>query len=87
MDYKISYKSSVERDFRKIDRTQVMRILDKIDTNLSKNPGKDKKLSGEYKDLYSYRVENYRVIYTILSNKKMILILSISHRKDIYKTL
>lgn len=87
MDDKISYKSSVERDFRKIDRTKVMRILDKIDTDLPKNPGKDKKLSGEYKDLYSYRLENHRVIYTILLNKKMILILSISHRKDIYKTL
>ena len=86
MNYKISYKSSVEKDLRKIDRTQVKRILDKIDTDLPKNPGKDKKLSGEYKNLYSYRVGNYRVIYTILSIKKMILILSISHRKDAYRS-
>ena len=84
MVYKISYKSSVEKDFRKIDRSQVIRILNKIENDLASNPGKDKELTGTYKNLYSYRVGNYRVIYTILHKKETILILRVGHRKEVY---
>ncbi len=51
MVYKISYKSSVEKDFRKIDRSQVIRILNKIENDLASNPCKDKELTGTFKDL------------------------------------
>ena len=85
MAYKITYKSSVEKDLRKIDKPQVIRIIDKIENELVKYPGKDKELSGEFKGLYSYRIGDYRVIYTILQKRKTILILRIGHRKEIYK--
>jgi len=82
--YKISYKSSVEKDFRKIDRSQIIRILNKIDNDLASNPGKGKELTGTFTGLYSYRVGNYRIIYTILHKKETILILRVGHRKEIY---
>ena len=85
MAYKITYKSSVEKDLRKIDKPQVIRILDKIENELAKNSGKDKELSGEFKGLFSYRIGDYRVIYTILQKRETILILRIGHRKEIYK--
>ena len=84
MVYKISYKSSVEKDFRKIDRSQVIRILNKIENDLASNPCKDKELTGTFKGLYSYRVGNYRIIYTILHKKETILILQVGHRKEVY---
>lgn len=84
MVYKISYKSSVEKDFRKIDRLQVTRILNKIENDLASNLGKDKELTGTFKDLYSYQVGNYRIIYTILHKKETILILRVGHRKEVY---
>ena len=84
MVYKISYKSSVEKDFRKIDRSQVIRILNKIDNDLASNPGKDKELTGTFKGLYSYCVGNYRVIYAILHKIETILILQVGHRKEVY---
>lgn len=79
---KISFKESVENDLKKIDKNERIKILNKIKIELVKNPGIDKLLKGEYKDLYSYRVGNYRVIYTMLIDE--ILILKIGHRKDIY---
>jgi mRNA interferase RelE/StbE len=85
LTYKKTYKSSVEKDLRKIDKPQVIRILDKIENELAKNPGKDKELTGELKGLYSYRIGDYRVIYTILQKRETILILRIGHRKEIYK--
>jgi len=82
--YKTCYKSSVEKDLKKIDKQQVKRIFDKIESDLSVNPGKDKKLTGEYKGLFSYTVGDYRIIYSLISDKETILILRISHRKDVY---
>ena len=87
MDYKIEYKSSVIKDLKNIDKNEIKKIINKIDNYLSKNPGKDKKLSGDYKDLYSFCVGNYRIIYCIIEEKKIILILIIGHRKGIYKKL
>ena len=84
MGYKIEYKASVAKDLKKIDKTQINKLLDKIDNDLANNPGKDKELTCEFKGLYSYRIGNYRVIYTILESKETILILRIGHRKEVY---
>ena len=79
---KISFKASVEKDLRKIDKNEREKILKKIKNELITNPGIDKQLTGTFKGLYSYRVGNYRIIYYIL--KEEILILRIFHRKDAY---
>ncbi len=83
--YNIKYKSSVIKDLNKLDKVKLKRLLNKIERELSNNPGKDKMLSGNYKGLFSYRIGNYRVIYTVLKNKETILILKIGDRKDIYR--
>ena len=84
MAYTIKFKSSVLKDLKKIDKHHLQRLLDKIDNDLAEDPGKGKALSGEYKGLYSFRIGDYRVIYTILNVSKIVLILRIGHRKDIY---
>lgn len=80
----ISYKKSVSKDLNKIDKNQCKRILNKIEKELSEHPAKGKKLTGNYKGLISYRIGEYRVIYSIISDNK-ILILRIAHRKEVYK--
>jgi mRNA interferase RelE/StbE len=42
-----------------------------------------KKLKGE--DAYRIRVGNYRVIYEIEDDKIIVIVVSVGHRKDIYK--
>jgi mRNA interferase RelE/StbE len=44
-----------------------------------------KRLKGEFKSIYRYRIGSYRVFYTIDSEKKMVFILDITHRKDAYR--
>jgi len=83
--YKVNYKSSIIKDLKKLDKKQCTRLINKIERELSSNPKKGKELTGEYKGLYSYRVGDYRVIYTIL--KDAILILKLGHRKNIYKSI
>lgn len=83
MEYNIVYKSSVKKDLKKISKKELPVILNDIEYVLKITPLKGKELKGEFAGLFSYRIGNYRVIYTILGNT--ILVLRVSHRKDVYK--
>jgi len=79
--YKVIYKASVERDLKKIDKTEAARILNKVERDLGRDPAKGEALKGPFQDLFRYRIGDYRVIYT--KTKDGILVLRIGHRKDV----
>lgn len=83
MGYKIFYKQSVFKDFKKISRQARSRVFDQLTKTLSENPKQGKKLKGPFKGLYSYRIGDYRVVYTFIP--KGVLVLRVSHRKEVYK--
>lgn len=85
MKSKILYKESVEKDYRRIDHSQRMRIKEKIDNDLANNPHAGKRLKGAYSELFSVRVGDYRVLYTFIPDG--ILIVRVAHRKEVYKLL
>ena len=82
--YKVIFTKSVKKDFRKIPKLEVLKILNEI-AYLAKNPrsSKTKKLKGE--KLYRLRVGNYRVIYDIQDNLMLIFVVKVGHRSDIYR--
>lgn len=82
--YKVIFTKSVKKDFRKIPKLEVSKILNEIE-ELAKNPrsSKTKKLKGER--LYRLRVGNYRVIYDIQDNLMLIFVVKLGHRSDIYR--
>jgi len=43
-----------------------------------------KKLSGE-KDIYRVRVGNYRVLYQIIDKVLVIVVVSVGHRREVYR--
>lgn len=53
---------------------------------LSENPFAGKKLTGDLKGYFSYRVGSYRILYIIDTNEKKVYIAAIGHRKDVYRT-
>jgi len=81
--FRINYKRSVFNDIKKIDRPVAERILREIESGLAKNPETGEVLTGQFKGLYKYRVGNWRVIYSILSDT--VLILRIRHRSVVYQ--
>jgi len=83
LSYKISFKSSVYKDLKKIDKTKTEQILGKIEKELTENPDAFPQLSGKFSGLRKFRVGNYRIIFTLIEDT--VLILRISHRKDIYR--
>lgn len=44
-------------------------------------------LSGQYKGLRRYRVGDYRIICYLDSNEKIITIMKIGHRKEVYRNI
>ena len=64
------------------------KIFEDIYPLLINNPffgGNIKKLKGEYKDVYRFRIGNYRLFYKIDEQKSLIVIIDIEKRQDAYK--
>ena len=84
MAYKITFKKSVSKDLKKIDKSIVIEIFDKINTELSKNANKYPQLKGKFAGLRKFRVGDYRIIFSIIEIET-VLILRIAHRKEVYR--
>ena len=69
MAYNITYKKSVLKDLKRIDKKQLRRIIGNIEKKLKSKPGTGKALAGEFKGLFRLRVGAYRVIYSILEKE------------------
>lgn len=80
---RVHYKDRAYKDLEKINKPIRQVIMDKITINLSKIPPEGKLLSGDLKGLFSYRVGDYRVLYTKI--QEGVLVLRIGHRREVYK--
>ena len=85
--FKIKFNTSAAKDLRKLTKKQlkiVPSLIKSIDS-LSGNPYYGKPLKGNKKGCYSLRVGDYRIIYEVYPSKKIVYIIRIGHRKDIYR--
>ena len=85
-EYKIFFKKSVEKDFKKIPKKYLLKILEKIDElKINPKPDGSEKLTGY--DLYRIRQGSYRIVYSIQDQELIIWVIKVGHRKEIYKKL
>ena len=83
MAFRITYKTSVFRDLKKLGKKESERILDQIEQQLSLDPESFPELKGKFAGLRKMRLGDYRVIYAILEDE--VLVLRIGHRKEVYR--
>ena len=82
--YKIYFKASVEKDFKKIPKKDTKKILQLIDSlTIEPRPNNCEKLSDQEK--YRVRQGRYRIIYSIQDDKLTVWVVKIGHRRDIYR--
>ena len=82
--YEIRFAKTVYKDFRGIPKSEVSRILQKIQQLASEpRPIGSEKLSGA--ELYRIRQGNYRIIYSINDQVVMVTVVKVGHRKHVYK--
>ena len=89
----LKYKIAETETFEKKVTTQKYKFLykkikDYIYPILRENPlfGPNiKRLKGEYKEIYRYRIGDYRLFYKVSEETVIVLIIDIENRKDAYK--
>lgn len=84
----VVYTKSSIKDLKRLLKKIRERILKKIDFFISQKDflGNAKALKGFGKNVYRFRIGEYRVIFRLgkKSSIRILLILRIKHRKDIY---
>ena len=82
--YKIFFKRSVAKDLKSIPKNDLRRILDCI-AMLAENPRPpgSEKLSGL--ERYRERQGQYRIVYSIQDDDLTVCVVTIGHRKDVYR--
>ena len=83
MEYQVRTKPSVNKDLKKLDKSDYYRILAAF-TVLSKDPFVGKKMYGKYKSCYNYRVWPYRIIYQVYNKALVVLVIRVGHRQGVY---
>lgn len=84
--FEISFKRSVTKDLRSIPKHAVISVLERIQ-RLSDDPRGEGcvKLSGY--ELYRVRLGKYRIVYEIRDTELVVVVIKVSHRSNIYRSL
>lgn len=73
-------------DLRRLDKARAKDIVGKVDDHLSEDPlALGKPLKGIFRGLFRYRCGDYRVIYSIDRREERLVVLTVGHRKDVYR--
>ena len=56
-----------------------------LSTVIARNPFIGKALKADLKGLYSYRLGDYRIIYSIVRHKLIVQIVKVMHRREVYR--
>lgn len=93
--YSLDIDKKASKDILSLDKSTRNFILDELESfinNFDEEYEKElikltkiKALKGEFKGLYRLRLRTYRVIYEKINNKLVILVLRVSHRKNVYR--
>ncbi|HLU82720.1 MAG TPA: type II toxin-antitoxin system RelE/ParE family toxin [Trueperaceae bacterium] len=82
--YRLEFRPAAIRALRQLDAVSASRVRGAIALLASEpRPPGSRKLSG--RDAYRVRVGDYRIIYTIDDPKRIVVVVLIGHRKDVYR--
>ena len=83
-DYVVVFAKSAWRDLESLDAVTVQRVFSKIEA-LTKQPRPPgcQKLRGS-KNLWRIRVGDYRVVYSIFDDRRLVDVAAVRHRREAY---
>ena len=83
--FDLQWRNSTKKDLRSLPRQEVPRIVAAAGELASDPlPHDSKKLSGSERT-YRIRVGDYRIVYEVFTDLKIVEIQRIRHRKDVYR--
>jgi len=84
MKYNLILSSKFDKEFSHLDKKLQDRVVEGL-KEIKENPYEGKPLKGRLKEMLSWRVGKYRILYQIQGNKLIIIVINIEHRKHVYK--
>lgn len=89
MSWTIKVSSKAEKYFKRLDNNIKQRIKEILsEMSLLTNPREHfsvKPLTGQLKGFYRLKVGDYRIIFSILKEDRIIAVVNIAPRGDVYK--
>ena len=84
-DYSIQVKPSARKEMEALPDHVLARVLERVESlRHTPRPAGCKKLKG-YKDSWRIRIGDWRVVYIIDDNAKLISVTRIAHRREVYE--
>lgn len=85
MTFEISYDKQPVKFLKKLNKSIVKRVLDKIDAVFTNEPvpSDAKRIFGEH-GVFRIRIGDYRILYRIDYEKNIIVIFKIDKRENVY---
>lgn len=84
MKYEVEISPSARKSLAKIQKKDRLRIEGAIEL-LRSNPYPPAAIKLTERSEYRVRVGSYRVVYDIVKGRLVILVLTVGHRKDVYR--
>lgn len=87
MTWAVEFDEAAAKELRKLDRQMQREILNYFRQRIAtdEDPRRfGKPLSRDLVGLWRYRVRDYRMICNIEDDKLIVLVVRVSHRKDVY---
>lgn len=83
-DYRISFAKSARKELEGLEAVVVRRVFPKIEALANQpRPSGCRKLEG-FKNLWRIRIGDYRVVYSIDDDKRIVDITAVRHRSKAY---
>lgn len=83
--YKLSFRRSAEKELRKIPKSDLRKIIEKIGLlSVNPRPSGTQLLKGEGR-YYRIRQGDYRVVYEIDDSASQVVIIKVGHRREVYR--
>lgn len=84
--YNIFYTEEAKSVIDRLTPKKQRQIKDAVE-RIAQNPSLGKHLTQELAGMWSYRSGDFRIIYRVEHRQLVVIILTIGHRKDLYKKI
>ena len=86
MNYQVVFTKKAAKDIRQLNKADIPRVVESAEAlGDDPHPPGSKKLSGTQEEFWRIRVGQYRIIYRIEEEVKVVNVTKVGHRKDVYR--
>lgn len=86
MNFDVQLTNTAQKELRRLPKKVKQQVANALDA-LEKDPRVGSPLHWQLKGYWSYHTGNYRIIYEIDDNNKIVLVNHIKHRRNVYRNM